>query len=664
MNVIFMASFVIVPVIFIILLIHCLRNEQMYRPFNLPASIIKAVWIILFCSLYLRFAVAYLVWGICIRHRDFRANTWHAVHSILMGIFVLSALPIPFTAGLATQPVTYEKVQNGEDIEKKNVSNRESGYYLGAIQSQSSTNSSSTVSAPNNGRFSAGYVVIILESSEPLAVKTGELLLEEIKKLPFVKEIVMVSSENQIQKFEELPDCWIRISAANIKRFSVGPRVNLSGTVTLAASSKPYYSGNSYTESFSPPTIDYQYHAETALNCEYIILGSSNNYYLQPAKEIVKEFAKGLSEFLLKLRVENGVYPDELDELIPDKEYPYITPLDYMNTTPPLLAGSALLIDSYRVWKQTVASGELEAWINPVKEQLGKNGWVTQSENDVQSSNLYFRFSKDMQRIEIYLRRQGGGFSVDAVNSPTKDLIITWTVYKPKEKVNEYLKTVLPDASLDFLLMMKYWYYNDALLRPEFIARLKENKSQSPEILLELARHWEGEKNATEQWKSLKKAEYIYQALGKSDRLNTIKETWEKFNETNPGFEPPIALDELLSSLNFILLSGEPQQQIKKTVGLNEPVVFYRWQDNGLLQTISATMIPSKTGTENSEFLLQVCIFGVNGGSSSATGSSSVPGQLRHWAVGAGEQRYAADSQAKLTGENQFEIELTVKKKL
>lgn len=211
-------------------LFHCWRRDNMYRPFHLPGTTVRLFWTVLLITFSPIAWLAYLLFGLCYSHQEYRTNTFHTVYTILI---------VPFCVLLVM--TTFPQQKTGTYPQTVNLNNEEKmdddGNYLKfhAGMSKISTNSSSSAStmSSNYALFSFRKLVLVVEDNHPIITGTIPLIIEKLKETSYVDEIVILNSIEEFPKYSTMPDYWMRLQLEDINESGLNVMKSIQANVRL-----------------------------------------------------------------------------------------------------------------------------------------------------------------------------------------------------------------------------------------------------------------------------------------------------------------------------------------------------------------------------------------------------------------------------------------------
>jgi hypothetical protein len=325
------------------------------------------------------------------------------------------------------------------------------------------------------------------------------------------------------------------------------------------------------------------------------------------------------------------------------------------------------MTESLRIW-QLAGLEDRRAFFTSAQEELKSNGWQAQNENDRSGSNPYVRYAKGHERLEIFIeRRDPMAFTSttpplhhDKPDSPPAGpaVIVVHTLWTAPESVTPFLTKALEQRELDTVLMLKSWYWNQEPLRPLFEAFLDDFQSMNPAWMMEIATHWQRKNDPRKQWTALKKAHYLYQALGDSSHSSSINNTLDKIKEENPAFQAPPVDHAFLNSLGMKELESGQPTVIEKEVGPNEPVMVYTLKEEGEPEIVSAAVLASSADTNQT---FRLCTFGPQGSmATSISGAQTSSAGVPEWVLTGEAFSQRVNATAHRRNDTTFTIQMTI----
>ncbi|MBD3266001.1 hypothetical protein GF373_04975 [bacterium] len=643
---------------------HCIRQDNIYRPFNIPAWVVKTFWVVFLCTFSIWAFVAYIIWGFFIHHKQIRTAGFHELNGVLLLVFFSLAIPSWMYGADRLNPQVAKKQGEEwkiEDIENSQFIDFNLNFHAGTIEAKTNTNMTSAVSTSSNAKFDCDTIAIVLERQHPLLNKIAKELRKRLQEDPFISKILLLPSLDTFTNGGPLPSLWLRLDIPTIKGLRIGQQLSLDTQITMLATNKVFRNIHHHSETFSPPEITFSYNANVFHKSKSLFLGDK---YKLPANEIAKELGKGFTKFMTKQRGKNGVMPQKIKALVPKKAIVPDKPIPFLQDKPTTIYGTRILTDYFGTWRIANVT-DTPKIMQTLKTQLLERNWKKQSESQLDSADAYLRYKKANQRFVAFIQRKRtrpGVWIQKSGEKPTRTLILSLTAWTPKQNIlQQLLNEINENVTLDFILMMRRWYREDAQLREIFQKKLENAHIHSPQMGLEAASFWEHEKNKTKQWKALKQAELLMQMCANTDQKSRLKREWKDFHKKNPAFLPQETEEDILQQMGMISMEKEKERKIQKTVSLNEPIGFYYYQDDKL-HTLTAMMVPNSLDNSKTKYALRACARSGGGGSTSTTGGHPLnEKEGRKWAVGISDQTYRIDAQSQTQDNKQFELKLELR---
>jgi len=244
----------------LICVVHCLRGKTLYRPFDLPPSLIKIFWIALLCTLSIPAFLAYAVWGVFCKHQENRSTNKHLFHTAGILLFAWMALPLGPSSSLDS-PQSFQQTSPGKWQEQNNTTNPALNmtYHAGTIESNARNSTTHSVSSSNNAMLCAERVALIIDNQHPLLLQSALAFVDQLKNIEYITHIDVYPNDSLIPSGILLPDIWIRLDMAHLDESQIGPQLTLDANIELNASSTLFSNTHYYSETLSPPSVSFDF---------------------------------------------------------------------------------------------------------------------------------------------------------------------------------------------------------------------------------------------------------------------------------------------------------------------------------------------------------------------------------------------------------------------
>lgn len=608
-------------------LIHCLRNPKLYRVFGLPVILVKGLWILFFATLSPFVLVEYFLLGFVVKPNDERRIPAHIFYALL---FLLgAAVSIPSLPVENPTPVHVSRASSGwqesNDVpEKKTVpiTSFIPKFHLGVIESRNNTQTTSTVSAGSHASIPMQRVAIVLGLNHPLLSEIAQFLKDSLKEIPDVKSVDIWPKGENPPSGGLLPDVWIRLEMPKISEMRLFPTLQLNTEITMTASNEPFHSSHSYQETFSRPAIDYNLNCDLSHTSKTVSINSASEKYALATPEIGKELVSALRDFLDKNKAQYGSAPAEMERFLPERISEYQVPLDNLKNIKPSIQGYLPLASNIAYWEIPVEN-DLKTDFNRMAESLKQAGWHEQS-NYGENETPYLRYAQGDDRLTAFLAQDLGANLENQLQSKT--YIVKLERGMNSDRVKSILRQIAAEGcSVDFLLMMNAWFYQDEEMRQVYLKGLENCQETRPEILLQKSYLYGAMGDYAKQWRSLHEALAAEQWIGgEPSQKNSIDNEIEKFQKDHSDLAVDVSWKELFESLGAQEIKGDKEIVIERTIKLNEPVGGYRLDENGKPITACAVMEMSADKNNLAPYVLRVRNQSATGGSGTMTGGNLI----------------------------------------
>ncbi len=659
-------------IVWLFFFFHCLRCKNIYRPFNLSSWIVKLFWITFFCTLSPIALIAYLPFGLILRHRETPRPAVHVLSiCILAGLFYL-AWPFLPSHPTMNESISWEKEGGEWALTPETGGKLNSGgngfhykhsWHMGFINSSTNISTTSVSSSSPSDVFEIKRIALFLETENPLLLTCIDHLIEELRSLPSVERVDLIPSSSNFPSGGILPDIYIRIGVENYREIYFPPQLKIDGEITLTISSCLYQSTHSYHETFSPPVVDFWTDADLTHRSQTTAVSSRDKKYKLPADEIEKELLKQIKNTVSDLKTKYKTPPSELALFTLESAAPPAIEIPSLQEIDPIVYGTRplTLCESHRIIS---ATSDVKKPINLIGNELETAGWKKQSDGSEQ--NPYARYEKDNERIEIYSARRPhrSVYNFDTIQDAEKKIVVTHNVWiRPEEVIHRLQELEFNDCDLQFLLLMKNWIYRDETLKKRYRQALINAETKSPTVFLELAYQLKSMKETERQWIALKSAEAMENTIGSEPSQDTgIKQELERFYKEHPDFNPTKNEDEIYKSLGAIPLPDKKRIERTEIVGLMDPIVYYWLKPDGSINTISVYMLPNPLKDNISPYALRIREREGGGSSASTYGGQRVPNvedQFR-WEGSLSSHPLDIQAESETESDGQFRITLTI----
>ncbi|MGC9328213.1 MAG: hypothetical protein ACP5I1_11305, partial [Candidatus Hinthialibacter sp.] len=390
-----------------------------------------------------------------------------------------------------------------------------------------------------------------------------------------------------------------------------------------------------------------------------IAVYSQSAKFEQAASHIASEMADAIQNFLKTNRPKYPDSPNELENLIADRNDFAEPPLQIMRTVKPKIEGYLPLAKSIAYWEIPLEN-DIHETFDALEKEIEDTDWRVQDRYG-ENEKPYMRLAKNHNRIVLFAPKAFSGEW-----DPLSDVyIIQFEQRIPPEEIKPQLKDIVEKGcSTPFLLMMHDWFWMDSDMQGVYLNALEQSKDRRPEILLQKAYLYGALKRFTKQRRALYEAQSADQIFGSDpSKKSTIENELKKFQKAHPEYVSPISREEILESLGAQPLSLEGETVITKTVQLHEPIAVYYFNEKGEPQTASAYMAESGEEDDSSLYTLHLRCCSQSGGSTEMTSGSPHIGMRERyeWKGGLTSNNITFSAQCKSVDENVFELTLTVR---
>ncbi|MEW6238217.1 MAG: hypothetical protein AB1656_22740 [Candidatus Omnitrophota bacterium] len=670
------AAVILYLVIWLFCLIHCWRQKEIYRPFNIPAWLMKAIWAAYFLTSSPFALLAYIPFGLILKHKESRGAIAHGFAALSLAVLFCLAI-LFFLDSQTPYPVTWKKNNMGDWVEMSSLytSTTDEEFFQPLFQFEAhygvyaSSNNKTTTTSSNSGsfaKFACHRVIVLLENDHLLLWESAKRMAESLREFPFLDAIEILPAGAPVPSGGLLPDMWIRIGMRDYKESYFPPRTKIEAQIVMQVSSQFARSNHGYVETYSVPAVHYLMKTDLQYSSQAAEIRTSSAKYHSAAKDIGAELAKPVVDLMKEYRAKYQLPPKEMDELTPSVESAPANLVPMLAEIEPAAHGTRPLT-VYQSCRVIDAGNRDKKLFARLAQELEAAGWRKQDFSP-QGHSPYLRYATGQERIEGFVETEpfssyGTKVSSDKDISNATRFVVNHEIWMNSDEVRAKLKGIMDrGCSIDFLLMMKGWIWNDPSIRDQYKKALEESPVKSAMTFLELAAIWESMGDAEQQWIALKKAEAMEKIIGGEDaNRSQIEYAQKEFTKKHPDFVPAVKTAEIYESLGVKPMPNEGKMEMEAVVEAGQPLAFYRIGEDGKVFVLSAFMIPNPLLDSESPYALRLRMQ-ENGGSESTSGGN-LEGRDRkyYWRGSMEDSRYNFTAESQMLDERQFKIKAAIK---
>lgn len=475
-------------------------------------------------------------------------------------------------------------LERGDDGKWPADPNRQGGPWLEVQAAVSTSNNSSNAFAVSSKSSHAGFacarLILVNRSKHLLLARAGEVLVERLKELGFVRQIEYYPFGFNPTPGGPAPDLLLTLDAREVKG-STGPWwEEVDAQVVLTASNDLPGCGHGYSDNLTPPVVRLDWCCELHHRSTSRGVASSAARYKQAADNVGKQLASALGKELAERLKKEGPLP-----ALPAAFYPAYRP------APALPMSDLGRLELVWSWHGMMSRNEsLWQWTSdrPVRElvdelagRLKEAGWKT---GDVDRKDRpYLRATRDNTVLVAYLpaeRAQGA--------SPAPGLFAHYTDRMTAAEVESAIDQALADgAPTDVLLCLENaWTKAQS---QKLVERLKKAPPRTPQAALTLARLYNrtGDKDLARA--ELPRVQALLRTVSDYNDLQNQAKKLAKNLGDEKALDKPIDVTRL-AGFGFTELK-HGQTVPPREVALDEPAHYYFVDPKGKLHTVSVRVI-------------------------------------------------------------------------
>lgn len=446
------------------------------------------------------------------------------------------------------------------------------------IESNNSTSSSMSSSSFNDARMEWSRIAVIDESGHAFGKRVTELLIEDLKQAPGVKEVM-----RDVQPDQQLPSLTIRVSLPEFTENDSLLKRNIDARIHVEMGNVPKSRAPGYSSSGDPPLMDMQWKVDLDHHSKSLGDGLGADKYRLSAKDAASQISKQIRENFEKWIKD----PGELFELPPEFFGPFV-PVKEVSVI--VARKMKCLSSGYRMMMHNestyewIEAGDPREIIKRIADDIVKEGWrqtdISPREKDQVFSQVYVRMMRDDRRVTISCETQDHMKADDVTLKSRKDRyrLVYQHQFSSEEKAAAIQKLI--DAG-EIRKAMHFYHCMPEGQKNGMDAWIETHPTMNLRAAIDTLWRYQG--NPAKAEKLLNKYNTLAR-LSPNDNTRSRREEEAK----KLGVKLPQDYDALketdMQEIDAIKLDG--QEKIERTIEIENPLVAYRIYPDGKVKAL------------------------------------------------------------------------------
>ncbi len=588
------------------LLLHCLGRREFYPIIGRRLGT-KIFWLFTFVFFNPFLSLTYAVFGVLLRPPEIDEYTKPkhsvAVIAIICVVFVLVLFELPL-GGFNAEHVVILNSSETDNPEGGDGTFFKFEPHIGTMKASNKVQAYSSASPGTDARISMRNVMLISQNPNRLLNRIAKEFQKSLVQLPYVETVAYYPYGNWPPKGGLLPDVFITIDMPDCDESNLLRGRKIQAKMEWQASSSIPGDLSNSSEPGKSPIVQFSIEGKLQHVSNMFGIESPQAKYKLEGKNVSSELIKSVKKQFENLLDKYGELPQLPNVLYGTyRETPEFSFIMNDNLRHQI-SGSRLLKDNDTILQFTDEHQTKEALTGYIDE-LKSLGWTLNGHD-----NDYLKMRKGGERIHIYRQEQhnanAGSIISDVSQKPVSEafMIVHYESCWTKERMQKVIDKLLDiGVGIKTLLIFKEYFQT-----PEQFERLRAFIEQSSTPLLDgylvLTRFWidRGELEKGRETLMLARA-MQYAEKGNDVKAEEIKNLAEMLGDESLA-EVPVS-EETFREIGFIKANEIDKVMIVER-GLDEPVLFYRFLEDGGLQTLALRVMPSREPLSSASYRLLI----------------------------------------------------------
>ncbi len=453
-----------------------------------------------------------------------------------------------------------------------------------AIKANNNFTSSCVASGSDHATFACQRLMILNRSKHVLMARVGQVLLEELKPLGFVREIDYYPVGFAPEPGSLTPDVTISLNLDKLEESGWPGSHTVEATVTVTAGNAPPGCRNSYTDHLSPPIVEFDWSGQLQHRSSTMGVSSSAAKYKLVAENVAKQIADSLKKEFTDRREKEGAMPDLPEAFYPPYRETPSLPLAEVGRLEVVTSSHGLMNHNETMWRLATDRpiGEVLA---ELRRRLESSGWQVRDASET-AGNEYLRMSLHDAVLTIYCPSPQRG----AASSPPQEpaLFIHYLDRMTQDEVRDAIdESLAKNVSEEILICFERHWSEEQSRR--ILKSLQSRPARTPEISLTLASLYHRVKEDDAARRELVRSVALLRTVAQTSELENRAQALAKELGDEQLVKQPVEVG-VLEELGFIELKGGVQIPPQE-IAVEEPVHFYAKMPDGSLKTISVRAV-------------------------------------------------------------------------
>jgi len=474
--------------------------------------------------------------------------------------------------------------------------------YLGTIKATNKIQTYSSVSTGINAGVSIRNIVFISFNPHRLLDRVARKFQKSLVRLPYVEKVTYYPYGTWPQEGGLLPDVFITIDMPEFNENNLLHNHKLDARIELQAGSSIFGSSSNSFDTDNCPIVQFNIESELRHSSKMVGVESPKAKYRLEANSISDELIKSVRKQFEDLLDKYGELP-QLPAMLygtyhEAPEFSFIVN-DNIRCR---ISCSSLLKDNDTTW-QFADERQTDEALKNYYDRLKSVGWTVEGRDD-----NYLIMRNGSERIHLYRQRRsyvGTGQNVSGVSKKPifkAPMVARYESCWDRERIRKVIDNLLDiDVGIKILLVFKEHFQT-----PEQCERLCSFIEQSSAHMLDgylvLTEFWINRGEPEKGRETLMLARAVqYAEKGDNVKAQEVENLAEKLGDES--LAEVAVTEETFREIGFINVE-EIDGRMTAERELDEPLLFYKFLEDGELQTLTLRVINSREPLPSTSYRL------------------------------------------------------------